>query len=223
MNKPISIAIDGPAGTGKSTVAKQVAERLGFVYVDTGAMYRAVAWKSLREGIALSDETALVTMTERMEIRFERGDGQRVFVDGTDVSEAIRTPEVSQLSSPVSAVPGVRARLTELQKQMGARGGVVMEGRDIGTVVLPEAEVKVFLTASPEVRAERRLKELRAKGFAVDFDGILAEIKERDERDSTRAVAPLRQAGDAHLVDTDTLTIEQVIAAVVALARKKDG
>jgi cytidylate kinase len=222
MNRLISIAIDGPAGSGKSTVAKTIAERLKKIYVDTGAMYRAVAWKSIQEGIPLSDESAIVEMTQKMQIRFERGIRQKIFADDVDVSEAIRTPEVSRLSSPVSAIPGVRTRLVELQREFGSHGNVVMEGRDIGTVVLPNAELKIFLTASPEVRAKRRLTELKEKGYQADYEQVLSEIRERDLRDSTRAVAPLRQAPDAILVNTDLLSIEQVVEKILDLAREKD-
>jgi len=223
LKKPLAIAIDGPAGSGKSTVARLVAERLGYIYVDTGAMYRAAAWKSLQEGILLSDENAIVEMIHRTRMWFEKCDHtQRIFVDGTDVSEAIRTPEVSALSSPVSAIPGVRERLVELQRQMAAQGGVVMEGRDIGTVVLPHAEVKVFLTASPKVRAQRRLNELLAKGYTMTLEEVERDLAERDLRDSTRAVGPLKQAPDAVVINTDRMSIEEVVNAVLELVRAKD-
>jgi len=221
MTRPI-VAIDGPAGAGKSTVAKGVAERLGYIYVDTGAMYRAVALKVIREKIAVSDHAAIAALARRLDIRFEKvGDEQRIFVDGEDVTEAIRTAEATRLSSPVSAIKGVRKRLVELQRKMGERGGIVMEGRDIGTVVFPNAEVKVFLTASAGERARRRTDQLRQMGVEADVQQIAAEISERDLRDSSRSEAPLKQAPDAVLIETDGLTLEQVIEAVIAVHDQK--
>lgn len=221
MTRPI-VAIDGPAGAGKSTVAKGVAERLGYIYVDTGAMYRAVALKVIREKIAVSDHAAIAALARRLDIRFEKvGDEQRIFVDGEDVTEAIRTAEATRLSSPVSAIKGVRKRLVELQRKMGERGGIVMEGRDIGTVVFPNAEVKVFLTASAGERARRRTDQLRQMGVEADVQQIAAEISERDLRDSSRSEAPLKQAPDAVLIETDGLTLEQVINAVIAVHDQK--
>lgn len=211
------IAIDGPAGAGKSTVAKLVAQRLGFIYIDTGAMYRAVAWKLIQEGVPLADADGIVTLAERMSITFDRSNGQRVFADDVDVTDAIRTPEVTALSSPVSAISGVRRRLVEMQRQMGEAGGIVMEGRDIGTVVFPNAEVKVFLIASPEERARRRHLELTEKGVQSNIEDLAAQMRERDNRDSTREDSPLRQAEDAAPIDTDNLTIEQVVDAILAL------
>ncbi|MCX8053010.1 MAG: (d)CMP kinase [Armatimonadetes bacterium] len=221
MTKPI-VTIDGPAGAGKSTVAKGVAERLGYIYIDTGAMYRAVAWKVIQEKIPISDHTRITALANRLDIRFEKiGSEQRIFADGEDVTEAIRTPEATRLSSPVSAIKGVRKRLVDLQRKMGEAGGVVMEGRDIGTVVFPHAEVKVFLTASATERARRRTEELREKGLDVDLDQIAEEISERDLRDSSRSEAPLKQAPDAVLIETDSLTLEQVIDAVIAVHDEK--
>lgn len=221
MTRPI-VAIDGPAGAGKSSVAKGVAERLGYIYVDTGAMYRAVALKVIREKIAVSDHAAIAALARRLDIRFEKvGDEQRIFVDGEDVTEAIRTAEATRLSSPVSAIKGVRKRLVELQRKMGERGGIVMEGRDIGTVVFPNAEVKVFLTASAGERARRRTDQLRQMGVEADVQQIAAEISERDLRDSSRSEAPLKQAPDAVLIETDGLTLEQVIEAVIAVHDQK--
>ena len=217
MSSPI-VAIDGPAGAGKSTVAKGVAERLGYLYIDTGAMYRAVAYKVLRAGISISDQQAVVTLALRTEILLANIDGeQHVYADGEDVTQAIRSPEATRASSPVSAIPGVRKRLVELQRNMAAAGGVVMEGRDIGTVVFPHAEVKVYLTASAEERARRRVEQMKQMGIEADPVKIAAEMRDRDLRDSSRAAAPLVQAADAVLLDTDGMSIEQTIAAIVAI------
>jgi CMP/dCMP kinase len=221
MTRSPIVAIDGPAGAGKSTVAKRVADRLGFIYIDTGAMYRAVAWKTVQEGVPLSDEDAITVISERMTIRFDRSNGQRVTADGIDVSEAIRTAEVTRLSSPVSAISGVRRRLVDMQREMACSGGVVMEGRDIGTVVFPNAEVKVFLTASPEERARRRHLELTEKGVESSVDDLIGQMRERDHRDSTREDSPLKQADDAIAVDTDGLTIDQVVDTILSLCKKR--
>lgn len=218
MSKRISIAIDGPAGAGKTTVAREVARRLGYKYVDTGAMYRAVAWKSLQLGIPLSDEGRIVEMTGDMSIDFAEGDGSRIFVDGVDISKEIRTPEVTKLSSPVSAISGVRRHLVARQRKLAGEGGVVMEGRDIGSVVLPDAEVKVFLTATVDERANRRCIEMTATGMSVDIEMLKRDIQERDHRDSTRSDSPLTRAPGAVAIDTDCLTIEQVVDRIAALA-----
>jgi len=217
MIRPI-VAIDGPAGAGKSTVARIVADRLGYLYIDTGAMYRAVAWKVLSAGISISDQRAITALAKRLDIRLEKRDGeQRVLADDEDVTEAIRTADATRLSSPVSAIQGVRKRLVELQRKIGEHGGVVMEGRDIGTVVFPDAQVKVFLTASAEERARRRTAELREKGIEADMSQIAAEIAERDLRDSSRSHAPLRQAPDAVLIETDKLSADEVADRIVRL------
>lgn len=221
MSKRISIAIDGPAGAGKTTIAREVARRLGYKYVDTGAMYRAVAWKSLQLGIPLSHKDAIVEMTGKMGIDFPEGDGSRIFVDGVDVSKEIRTPESTRLSSPVSAISGVRRRLVAQQQRLAREGGVVMEGRDIGSVVLPNAEVKVFLTASVEERARRRFAEMNAAGMKIDIETLKREIEERDHRDSTRSDSPLTRVSDAVEINTDELSIEQVVGCVLDLARRK--
>ncbi len=221
MPKQISIAIDGPAGAGKTTVAREVARRLGYKYIDTGAMYRAAAWKSLQVGIPLDDEEDIVDMVGRMDIRFETGDSPRVFADGVDVTKAIRTPEVTRLSSPVSAIPGVRHHLVALQQRMGGEGGCVMEGRDIGSVVMPHAEVKIFLTASVEERARRRCAEMLRSGMQADIETLKKEIEERDHRDSTRAHSPLVRVPDAVEISTDGLTTEQVIEKILALCRER--
>lgn len=221
MCRPI-IAIDGPAGSGKSTVAKIVAERLGYTYIDTGAMYRAVAVKSIEAGIPLEEPDRIVELANRLDITFKTVKGkQHIFADGDDLTDAIRTPEATRLSSPVSAIPGVRHRLVEIQRQMGAEGEVVMEGRDIGTYVFPNAEVKAFVTASPEERARRRTKDLAAAGIDVDIEKVAADIRERDERDSSRTMAPLKQADDAELIVTDGMSIEEVVNAVIELHNKR--
>jgi CMP/dCMP kinase len=218
VKKRLTVAIDGPAGAGKSTVAREAARRLGYLYIDTGAMYRAMALKAKREAVSLDDAAALAALAARAEIRLEPGEcGPRVFLDGEDVGEAIRSPEISALSSKVSAVPGVRQEMVRRQRAMGREGGVVMEGRDIGTVVFPEAEVKVFLDASPEERARRRLEDLRAQGIEEPLDAVLEAIRERDARDSRRAASPLRQAEDAVRIDTDDLSAEEVMRRLLAL------
>jgi len=223
MTKPI-VAIDGPAGAGKSTVAKGVADRLGYLYIDTGAMYRAVAWKVIEEKIPISDHSKIAALANRLEVHFEKIEGeQHIFADGEDVTEAIRTPQATRLSSPVSAIKGVRKRLVALQRKMGEAGGVVMEGRDIGTVVFPRAEVKVFLTASAGERARRRTDQLKEMGVEADVQEIAAEISERDLRDSSRTEAPLKQASDAVLIETDPLTLDQVVEAVIAVHDAKVG
>lgn len=221
MRKPI-VAIDGPAGAGKSTVARGVADRLGYLYIDTGAMYRAIAWCAIRACVPITDTNSILALALETDVTLQTIDGvQHVFANGEDVSAEIRTPEATRASSPVSAIPGVRKRLVELQRKMAAEGGVVMEGRDIGTVVFPDAEVKVFLTASAQERARRRVEQMREMGVAADLDKTAAEMRERDLRDSSRATAPLVQAADAVLLDTDGLTIEQVIDAIVSIHNRK--
>ncbi len=202
--KGIVVAIDGPAGSGKSTVAKLAAKRLGYLYVDTGAMYRAVALKALRLGVDIHDEVAMshLAQTTDITLRQQPDGGVQVLLDGEDVTEAIRTPEVSE------------ALLAE-------QGGVVMEGRDVQTVVAPDAEVKIFLTASLEERAKRRWLELQQKGIEIAYEQVLQELRERDERDSTRSVAPLRKAPDAIEIDTTGMTIDEVVDKIVELAKQK--
>lgn len=215
------VAIDGPAGAGKSTIARALATALGFVYIDTGAMYRAVALRAVRASGDLSDETSMSECARACSI--ELLPDNRVLLDGEDVSGAIRTPEIAQAASKVSALPGVRCAMVALQRKLAESNSVVMEGRDIGTVVFPDAQAKVFLDASPEVRAARRVLEMRQKGIDADPARIAAEIRERDHRDSNRAEAPLTLAPGADYVDTSDMTPEQVIAALLQLVREKAG
>lgn len=218
----IRVAIDGPAGAGKSTVAKIVAKRLGLLYIDTGAMYRAVTWKAIDTGIPLTDEEKLVLLASNIHISLQTNHaGQKVIVDGTDVTDRIRSSEVTDNVSRVSAIRGVREQMVKMQQKMALQQGVVMDGRDIGTHVLPNAEVKVFLTASLEERARRRYEELTGKGVQVEFEEIQASIAKRDELDSSREVAPLRKAEDAVPVDTTNLSIEKVAEKIVEICRKR--
>lgn len=219
MNKIFSIAIDGPAGAGKSTVAKAVARQMGAVYLDTGAMYRTMGLYMQQNKISGNDAISRACVRPELGIRFI-GDDQHMILDGVDVTGLIRSPEASMLASKVSAVAAVRERLVELQREFAKGNSVVMDGRDIGTDVLPDATLKIYLTASCEVRAQRRHKELLAKGREEPFEKVLADIVERDYADSHRAVSPMRQAEDAVRVDTSEMTQEQVIAHIVALADK---
>jgi CMP/dCMP kinase len=211
----IVVTIDGPAGAGKSTVAKQLARRLGYRLLDTGAIYRAVALSAQRAGTPWSDGEACAALARALDIRFEFvGDKNHVFLGEHDVTPHIRTPEVSQGASQVSAHPAVRSALLELQRRLGAGGGVVVEGRDTGTVVFPAAEAKFFLTATVDERARRRVAELEATGAAVDYEQTLRDIRERDDRDASRDVAPMKPAEDAILIDSSTQTIEQVVESL---------
>jgi len=220
----LTIAIDGPAGAGKSTVARKVAAALGYVYVDTGAMYRAVALRCLELGVDVSDPEAVARAARAMEVRLEPAGGEpKVFVDGADVTEAIREPRVGEAVSLVAQVPEVREVLVELQRRMGERGGIVMDGRDIGTVVLPSADVKIFLTAAEEERAARRHAELVARGERVAYEEVLDALRRRDALDRTRAVSPLVKADDAVEVDSTGRPVESVVAEILELCRERGG
>lgn len=218
-----SIAIDGPAGAGKSTVARAAAKELNFLYVDTGAIYRTVALAVDRLGIDPGDGEAVARALPALKIRMDHGPSgeQRMFLGEEDVSKAIRENRVSALASKVSALPQVRAFLLDFQRQLARENNVIMDGRDIGTVVLPRAEVKVFLTAAPEARARRRLLELEMRGQQADYDTILKEIVQRDKQDRERAAAPLKQAEDAVLLDTTQLNLEQSVEALLKIVRAR--
>ena len=222
LARPSTIAIDGPAASGKSTIGGILAERLGYLYFDTGVMYRAVTWAALARGIAVKDEDGVSALAERLRIdvihpTVEDGRQYTVLADGLDVTWEIRRPEVNGGVSPVSAYPGVRAALTIQQRRIGRQGGIVMVGRDIGTVVLPEADLKIYLDATVEERAGRRYREDVDRGEATEFEAVLASVRRRDEIDSSRALAPLRAAADAVVIDTTHLGVEQVVERVLAL------
>ena len=214
------IAIDGPAGAGKSTIARSLAKRLGFTYIDSGAMYRAVALWALRSGIDLGDHDRLAQLARNARIEFAQG-GARVLLNGEDVSTAIREPQVTVAASKVSIASGVRKAMREEQQRIGAMQSVVMEGRDIGTVVFPEAQVKIFLDAAPEVRAGRRTAELIGKDGSANVEKVAQEMQERDQRDRTRREAPLTQAPDAEYLDSTSLTPQQVEEAILKLVRQR--
>lgn len=225
MNPLCMIAIDGPAASGKSTLGFRLAEALGYLYFDTGLMYRAVTWLALERGLDLSNENGLTRLAQDVPIEvtepsLEDGRPCDVVVDGQDITWKIRQPEVDASVSQVSAYPGVRQALTQQQRRIGLRGRVVMVGRDIGTVVLPDADVKIYLDASAEVRARRRYEETLARGESANFDEILAKVIERDRSDSTRAVAPLKPAPDAVRIDSDTLDADEVFRRALALCQK---
>jgi len=216
-NNMINVAIDGPAGAGKSTISRAAAKELGFIYIDTGALYRTVGLNALRKGADIENPQSIAsTLTDdlKVELRFIDGE-QKMFLNGEDVSAAIRTPEASMAASRVSAVPAVREYLFDLQKKLASENDCVMDGRDIGTVVLPDAKVKIFLTASPESRAKRRYDELIQKGMDVKFEDVLADMKERDYNDSHRAIAPLKPADDAILLDTSGFELEKSVALII--------
>jgi cytidylate kinase len=226
VRRPV-IAMDGPGGAGKSTIARRVAELAGLTYVDTGAMYRAVAWAALRAGLAaegrLLDAAGVAALAQRVDISFRpSGREQRVTVDGVDVTAELRTPEVERLVPRVAELPAVRQALLPQQRRLAAGGGVVMDGRDVGTAVLPDADFKFFITADPEVRVERRYRELLRRGERVSREAVAASLLERDRRDRERAEGPLRQAPDAVVVDTSHLTIEEAVERVLECCRLGD-
>jgi cytidylate kinase len=206
------IAIDGPSGAGKSTAARLLAQRLGYIYIDTGALYRAIGWKVRKEHLEPTDESALAGLCRRTEVSIKKDNNDpRFYVDGHDVTNEIRTPEMGTMASVVSKSPAVRARLLTIQRELGNNGGVVMDGRDIGTVVFSDADPKFFLEANAEERGKRRYLELKEKGMDVDLAQITAEINERDHQDSGRSISPLRKADDAFLIDSSLMSIDQVV------------
>ena len=220
----MNIAIDGPAGAGKSTIAKQLAGALDFIYVDTGALYRSIALYMLRGGIDIADMAQVEKACGKIDIRIDYREGQQhMLLGGEDVTGLIRTEEVSSMASKVSAIPAVRACLLDMQRQIAASGDVILDGRDIGTAVLPHAEVKIYLTADAHVRAVRRYKEQVARGLDCDLESIEREIIERDDRDMHREIAPLRQAEDAVLVDSSSMSIDQVVETMMAIVKAAKG
>lgn len=219
MTKNLQIAIDGPAGAGKSTIAKALAKELGLFYVDTGAMYRAIAYKALQLNIPLDQEAEIAKMAQQTEITLEHSEARRVFCDGQDVTEEIRSPEVSRCVSVIAAYPQVRQRLVDLQRQEARRGGVVMDGRDIGTYVLPDADLKIFLTASAEERAKRRWLELQHSGKNLSFDQVKKDMAIRDQIDQEREVSPLVPAEDAIILDTTGLGIEEIVERIIRMIK----
>jgi cytidylate kinase len=222
MNKNgLVIAIDGPSGAGKSTVARILAQRLNYIYIDTGALYRSIGWKAKKERIDLNDELELAKLCGRTEVTIKKDNNDpRFYVDGQDVTGEIRTPEMGMMASAVSKSPAVRARLLSLQRELGRNGGVVMDGRDIGTVIFPEAELKFFLEASAEERGKRRYRELKEKGMNVDLAQITREIRDRDRQDRGRSISPLMKADDAVLIDSSFLNIDQVVDRMLAEIKK---
>lgn len=217
----INVAIDGPAGAGKSTIAKAAAKELGFIYVDTGALYRAVAYNAVKTG-AIDDEQKIINMLDSTKVELKYVNGvQAVYLNGEDVSAFIRTPEISMGASKVSAIPQVRAFLLNLQREIASTNNVIMDGRDIATVVLPNADVKIFLFASPECRAERRYKELIEKGENVSFDDVLKDVNQRDYQDSHREIAPLKPSDDSIMADTSELTLQESINLIVNTIKEK--
>lgn len=213
--KHFNIALDGPSGAGKSTVAKALAKRLDIIYLDTGAMYRSLAYVAVKQGIDVNDEAAVKPMLDNLDMKIITGDSQQIIVNGENVTPFIREHYVSKAASDISALPAVRIKLVELQREIAKNDCVVLDGRDIGTYVLPDAKYKFFITATPEVRAKRRFDELKAKGDAPSYEKVLEDIKVRDYNDSHRAFAPLKQADDAVLVDTTNMSIDEVIDFVL--------
>lgn len=220
--KKIRVAIDGPAGAGKSSVSRLVADKLGYQYVDTGAIYRCLAFL-MNDSTGLDDSAGIRKLLEEFDVSFKIVEGvNRVFLNGKDVTDEIRTEKISMMASSVSAIPFVRESLLEMQKRYARKGGVVMEGRDIGTVIIPDAEVKIFLTASPEKRAGRRSFDLKAKGMEIPFEKLVEEIKKRDEQDSNRKTAPLKKADDAILVDNTNIDLVKTADIIVEFAKEKE-
>lgn len=217
-NQPMQIAIDGPAGAGKSTVAKCIAKQLSLFYVDTGAMYRAIAYKALKNKIPLDDEPNVSQIAKTTEVVLDHSEAGIVWCDGENVTEAIRNPDISRAVSTVAAYVGVRERLVELQRREAQRGGVVMDGRDIGTHVLPDASLKIFLTATIQERANRRWMELVKAGKTVHFEDVAQDMQKRDRQDTEREVSPLKPAQDAVILDTTGLSVKEIVAKIVALA-----
>ena len=225
MNGHYTIAIDGPSGAGKSTLARRAAKEFGFLYVDTGAIYRTLGLAAHRRGIDCHDEAAVSAILPELDIHMAYNDSgeQCMYLDGEDVSAAIRAPEISICASDVSSLPAVRAFLLDMQRKTARESSVIMDGRDIGTVVLPDAELKIYLTASAEARAERRFKELQAKGVETDFDAVLKDIEYRDYQDTHREIAPRRRAEDAVLLDTSSIGLEESCERLYATIREKLG
>lgn len=222
MEQRLIIAIDGPAASGKSTTAQRLARRLDYVYLDTGAMYRACALQAKLSGVNLADEEAVQLMLKDLDIHIQASAEQNsIFLSNQDVSEDIRANDISKLASDISALPAVRYRMVELQRGMAAEGGVILDGRDIGTFVFPDADLKFFLTASPEIRARRRWLELQKKGLAKDFEEVLKELEERDRNDAGRALAPLSVAADAIVVDTGAMSVDEQVDTLYAVIRAK--
>lgn len=223
MKIMFKVAIDGPSGAGKSTIAKAVAKTLGFVYIDTGAMYRAAALSCIRRGINIKENPEeSINIVNNISIDIDYINGElRIFLDSEDVSDKIRTPEISMGASDISAIDEVRKKLVAIQRELSGTKNVIMDGRDIGTHVLPDADVKIFLTANPETRANRRYKELLEKGIGVTQDKVLSDIKERDHQDETRKASPLRRADDAFLIDTSELTFDESVSSVLELINNK--
>jgi cytidylate kinase len=220
--KELIIAIDGPAASGKSTTAREVARRLKYIYIDSGAMYRAVTLKALRENISVKNMDQVAELAEKLELEFERNDHKTIiFMDGVNVSEEIRTPEIDRNISPVAANPAVRKIMVKKQQMMGKNGGVVMDGRDIGTVVFPKADLKIFMIASVTERAIRRKKEMEQKGVQLDIEKVETDIEYRDQQDQSRAFGPLKKANDAVEINTTRLTIEEQITKILELVRER--
>jgi cytidylate kinase len=222
IHKKIKVAIDGPAGAGKSSVAKMTAEKLGYVYVDTGAMYRAITWSVLDLNLDLNDIRGILNMLEHIDLTLKPSHaGQQVWINGQDVTSRIRSPLINQNVSRIAQMPNVRQFLTDIQKRMSSEGGIVMDGRDIGTVVMPDAQLKIFLTASVQERARRRYVEMNAAGDELEMDQLIKEISERDRMDEEREISPLRQAEDAIFLDCTELSMHQVIDTIVELSISK--